>query len=89
MRSLIALLAGFGTVAGVVVGVVAHHSAPHTQGWTLYAPPSRSFADYLPSDTPWFPGIIEYAVLGLGVGLIAATALAVLRFRLVRGTPDQ
>ena len=87
MRSLVALLAGIGTLAGVVVGVVAHRSAVHTQGWTLYAPLPRRYADYLPGHTPWFPGIVEYAALGLGAGLIAAIALTVLRFRLVRTRP--
>ena len=87
IRSLVALLTGIGTLAGVVVGVVAHRSALQTQGWTLYAPRSRRYADYLPGHTPWFPGIVEYAALGLGAGLIAAIALTVLRFRLVRTRP--
>jgi heme/copper-type cytochrome/quinol oxidase subunit 1 len=87
MRSLVALLTGIGALAGVAVGVVAHHSASQTQGWTLYAPLSRRYADYLPRHTPWFPAIIEYAALGLGAGLIAAIALTVLRFRLVRTRP--
>ena len=87
MRSLVALLTGFGTLAGVIVGVVTHHSALQTQGWTLYAPPARRYADYLPGHAPWFPGIIEYAALGLVAGLIAAIALTILRFRLVRTRP--
>jgi hypothetical protein len=87
MRALVAILAGLGTIVGVVVGVVAHHRASMQEGWTLYVGSPRQFVDYLPSSTPWFPGILEYAALGLGAGIVIALALIVLRFRLVRVKP--
>jgi hypothetical protein len=89
MRALVAILAGLGTIAGVVVGVVAHHRASIQQGWTLYFGSPRQFADYLPGSTPWFPGIVEYAALGLGAGIAVALALLILRFRLVRVRPAE
>jgi hypothetical protein len=59
------------------------------EGWTFYAGSPRQFADYLRPSTPWFPGILEYAALGLGAGIVMGVALIVLRFRLVRGRPGE
>lgn len=90
MRSLVALLAGLGTLGGLVVGVFAHHGASsmHSGGWTFYTQTMpRRYADYLPGvpgHAPWLPGIIVYTALGLGAGLIVAATLLLLGFRLVR-----
>ncbi|HEX3348895.1 MAG TPA: hypothetical protein VHS58_12430 [Acetobacteraceae bacterium] len=82
------LLSGFGTVAGVIVGAIAHHNATRATGWTFYSSPSpRRYADYLPQHTAWFPGIVDYAAVGLGVGALAALALIAANFRLVRARP--
>jgi hypothetical protein len=84
MRALVAILAVMGTIAGIVVGAVAHHRASTREGWTFYGGSPRPFADYLPRPTPWFPGILGYAALGLGVGAAVGLVLILLRFRLVR-----
>ena len=42
------------------------------------------YADYLRNHPSWFPGIVEYAAIGLGAGLVVAVLLVLLGFRLTR-----
>lgn len=85
MKSLIAVFTGLGLAAGVVVGVLAHGRRPGTVGgYTFFSSQPRRYADYLPVRHPWLPGLAEYALTGLVIGLAVALLLGVIGFRLAR-----
>lgn len=84
MRTLMAALSAIGLVLGGAAAVIWHYARlRHNFGWFAYTPLSTS-ATIHPIQPGWWPAVVIFPSLGLGIGLLTGVVLTRLGWRVIR-----
>ena len=87
VRTLIAALSAIGLVLGAAAAMIWHYTRlRHNVDWYAYAPLSASTNIRLVRPG-WWPALLIFPSVGLGIGLLAGAALTRLGWRLTRDPP--